>query len=73
MPEGARPCTFPMLDRTEKFIKMISQSDLTINFHCKYAHLLNIVIKITTDFNNGIDKQHKKSTHFCTATYLFIF
>lgn len=69
MPEGE--C--PMVDRTEKFIEMISQSDLTINFHYKYAHLLNIVIKVTIDFNEGVNKHHIKSTHFCIATYLFIF
>lgn len=73
MPEGARPSRFPMLDRIEKFIKMISQSDLTLNFHYKYAHLLNIVIKVTTDFTKSADKHHKNSTHFWIAAHPFIF
>lgn len=54
MPEGAHPSTFPMLDRTGKFIKTIFLSDLTIHFHYKYSHLRNIVIKVTTDFNKGV-------------------
>lgn len=33
---------------------MIFQSDLTVNFHYEYAHLLNVVIKIITDFNKGL-------------------